>query len=43
MPTFGVFHRQISATGGDDFKRPLKEGGLICALSHLLRPKELPS
>ena len=24
MPTFGVFRRQIPATGGDDIKRPSK-------------------
>ena len=44
-PTFGVFHRQISATGGDDFKRPSereaigKEGNML--IGSLLEGVEL--
>jgi len=30
VPTFGVFHRRISATGGDDFKRPSKREEWLC-------------
>ena len=39
MPTFGIFHRQISATGGDDFKRPSKRE--VCFLQSLSKKQIL--